>query len=243
MAESSHWSRSVSVKMACSATKTAWRTRKCAATSSGDAATRTWRSRGDRDPVTVPASAERPLERRERGAGLAAHAAGPRALAHHPGVGEQRRDGLVDRPHVLRRRGPARGEDAAGRRPQRDDERVDAALDRGAAPRDDVLDGLAEPEDEVRRDLAGPEDVDRGLPGLQVVVDALSRFAGRYPGEHGGVEALQVEAERLHARALELGEPAEVVRRLDLDLDGQAARVADRLGAAGHVAGAPVPPV
>ena len=85
-----------------------------------------------------------------------------------------------------------------------------------------------------------PEDADGRLPGGEVVVAALGVLAGGDAREHVLVPDLEVQPEGLHAALLEGAEPGEVGRRLDLHLHGQAAGVADRLGAAGHVGGAAV---
>ena len=69
----------------------------------------------------------------------------------------------------------------------------------------------------------------------EVVLDALGGLARRDAREHLGVERLQVDPDRLDAAALSVGEPAEVVRRLELHLDRQAAGLLDRRRALGHV--------
>ena len=67
-----------------------------------------------------------------------------------------------------------------------------------------------------------PEDADGRLPGREVVLAALGVLARGHPREHLPVPHLEVQPERLDAAVLQLGEPREVVGRLDLHLHGQA---------------------
>ena len=174
---------------------------------------------------------------------LTAGAAGLGVEVVETGVREHRRDLGVDRRHVVRIGRLGVGHQAAGDRAERHHERVDAHLDRAPATVDDELGPLAHPEQHVGGHAAAAEHLDRALPGREVALDAALRLARGDAREHVGIERLGVDADGVDARPVHLLEHAQVVRRLELDLDRQPARLLDRRRAAADVDRAAVAPI
>ena len=128
------------------------------------------------------------------------------------------------------------GQQRAGHRAQRDDERVDAHLDRPPAAVLDQFAPFAHAEDDVRRDAAPAEDLDGPLPRAEVALDPALRLARRDALEHERVERLDVDADGVDPGAVDLVEHGEVVGRLELDLHRHpAAALLDRGRALGDV--------
>ncbi len=95
---------------------------------------------------------------------------------------------------------------------------------------------FAHPEDHVGRHAAAPEDLDRALPRAEVALDPALGLARRHAREHLGVERLDVDADRVDARRVHLGEHRQVVGRLELHLHRHpAAALLDRRRALGDV--------